>query len=81
MAIFEIDPDIEQAARAAGYALDSATRILRRDFGDDQIKPADCVALAAVIMAKLNMMHDCDMRYHEIDKADRRARENRGAKP
>lgn len=80
MHIRDIDQDIEEAARAANYALDSAMRILRREFDDSHISPSDCVAFAAVIMSKLNMMHDCDMRYLEMDRADRRTPKDRSAK-
>ena len=66
-------PDIEQAAETADYALYLARRKLLAEFPGKEIAVADCVALAEIIVTKLNMMHDCDMRYIEMDRADRRA--------
>ncbi len=65
-------PDVDQAARTANYALTLAIRKLRLEFDDKDITPADCIALAAITVAKLNMMHDCDMRYLEMERWDRR---------
>lgn len=69
----QLTPDIDQATETVNYALDNAIRKLRREFDDRLITPADCIALTAIIITKLNMMHDCDMRYLEMDRADRRA--------
>ena len=64
-------PDIDQASETADYALCLARRKLFAEFPGKEITVADCVALAAIIVTKLNMMHDCDMRYIEMDRADR----------
>lgn len=69
----QLRPDIDQAAETADYALRLARRKLIAEFPGIGITPAECVALAAIIVTKLNMMHDCDMRYLEMDRADRRA--------
>lgn len=65
-------PDIDQASETARYALYLARRELFAEFPGKEIAVTDCVALAAIIVTKLNMMHDCDMRYIEMDRADRR---------
>lgn len=68
----DLRPDIDQAAETAGYALYLARRKLLEEFPGKELAVADCVALAAIIVTKLNMMHECDMRYIEMDRADRR---------
>jgi hypothetical protein len=68
----QLGPDVRQASEAAEYAMDLAKRIITSQFGEDLVTVADCVALSAVIVTKLNMMHDCDMRYLEMDRWDRR---------
>lgn len=68
----QLRPDVEQAAETADYAVYLARRKLSAEFPGQTISPADCVALAAVIITKLNMMHDSDLRYMEMDRADRR---------
>ena len=66
-------PDINHSAETADYALCLARRKLLAEFPGKEISVSDCVAFAAIIVKKLNMMHDCDMRYIEMDRADRRS--------
>jgi hypothetical protein len=68
----QLGPDVKQASETAEYAMELARRIIRIQFGEDLVTVADCVALSAVIVAKLNMMHECDMKYLEMDRWDRR---------
>lgn len=75
----QLRPDIDQAAQTAKYALNVARQQLMWEFPGRSPRPADCIALA-VIVTKLNMMHDCDMRYLEMDRADRRTPKDRSTK-
>lgn len=67
----QLAPDVRQAAETSDYALELAIRKLKREFGEGNFTPADCIALAAVTVAKLNMMHECDMKYLDMDRRDR----------
>lgn len=71
--------DIDQAAKHASQAFDLAKRHIENSYKG----PAGQLAvatLAAAIIQKLNMMHDCDMRYIEMDRADRRTLKDRSSK-
>lgn len=68
----QLAPDVQQASETSDYALELARSKLRREFGEGNFTASDCIALAAITVAKLNMMHDCDMRYLEMDRWDRR---------
>lgn len=64
--------DVSEASRTVDYALGLAKRKLEAQFGEGNFTVADCIALAAIAVTKLNMMHDCDMRYLDMDRWDRR---------
>lgn len=68
----QLVPDVRQASETADYALELAIIRLRSKFGEGNFSASDAVALAAITVAKLNMMHDADMRYLEMDRGDRR---------
>ena len=68
----QLGPDVRQASETADYALDLAVTKLRIKFGEGNFTAADCIAMAAITIAKLNMMHECDMKYLEMDRWDRR---------
>lgn len=68
----QLRPDVQQASETADYAMYLAKCIIAKQFGDELVTVADCVALSAVIVTKLNMMHDSDLRYMEMDRWDRR---------
>lgn len=76
----QLRPDIDQAAQTTKYALSVARQQLMWEFPGRSPRPADCIALAAIIVTKLNMMQDCDMCYLEMDRADRRTPKDRSTK-
>lgn len=69
----QLAPDVRQASETADYALHLAIIRLCREFGEGNFTASDAVALASITVTKLNMMHDADMRYLEMDRSDRRA--------